>query len=71
MGIGLVRVRVVQIVGSDDRQVEVAAQSEQVLTHPRLDVETVVHQLEEEVAGAEQITELSGAGARLLVVADP
>ena len=63
-------VGVVQVVGGDHRQLEVVGQSQQAVADPRLDVQAVVHQLEEVVVPAEDVAELGGAGAGLVVVAD-
>ena len=71
MRVGVGGMRVVQVVGGDHRQVEVAAQAQQPVADPGLDVEPVVHQLEVEVAGTEDVNEFGGAGPGLLVVADP
>ena len=43
------------VVGGEWRDGEFAADLEQALAHPALDVETVVHQFEEIVLGAEDL----------------
>ena len=70
VGLAVVRVDVVRVVGGDDGEVEVLAELEQAVAHPGLDVEAVVHQLEEEVLLAEDVLELRGGRPGLLVVAD-
>ncbi len=64
-------VRVVQVVGGDERQVEVLGQPEQVGADPGLDLQAVLHQLEVVVAGPEDVAELRRSRARLVVLAEP
>ena len=64
-------VGVVRVVGGDRRDAEVLGQPQQPVADPGLDREAVVHQLEEEVVGAEDVLEVAGRGPGLLVVADP
>ena len=68
--VGVLGVRVMQVVRGKQRQVEIAAQPQQVLDDPLLDVEAVVHQLQVEVAGPEDVAELGRTAPRVLVVAD-
>ena len=64
-------VGVVQVVGGDDRQVEVLGQPEQVGADPGLDLQAVVHQLEVVVARPEDVAELRRGRARLVVPSEP
>jgi hypothetical protein len=61
----------VQVVGGDQRQVEVLGQPEQVLADALLDRQAVVHHLDEEVLPAEDVPELGGGPDRGVVAADP
>ena len=70
MGRRVLLVDVVRVVGRDRRDAEVLAQAQQAVAHPGLDVEPVVHQLEEVVVLAEDRLEVTGRLAGLLVVAD-
>ena len=51
---------VVRVVGGQERDLQVAAQPDEVLAHPGLDVEAVVHQLEEVAVPAEDVLEVPG-----------
>ena len=62
----VLRVRVVQVVRRDDRQRQLLREAEQVLLHPALDRDAVVHQLDEEVVLAEDVAELRGGRDRLV-----
>ena len=64
------RMCVVRVIGRDDRQIEVPPKAHQPVADPGLDVESVVHQFEEEVVLAEDVLKLAGRGERVLVVAD-
>ena len=68
---GVLLAGVVQVVGGHHRQVEVLGQPEQVGPDPGLDLEAVLHQLEEVVAGPEDVAELGRGGPRLVVLAEP
>jgi hypothetical protein len=68
--VGIGRVGVVQVVGRNHRQLQVAGELQQPLADPRLDLEAVVHELEVEVAGTEDVPEVGGTLARLLEFAD-
>ncbi len=68
---GVVGAGVVQVVGGDQRQVELLGEAQQVLVHAPLDVEPVVHQLGEVVARAEHVAQLGGGLERLVVLAQP
>ncbi len=61
---------VVGVVGGDRWDAEVLAQAEQAFAHPLLDVDPVVHQLEEVVVLAEDRLEVAGRLAGLVVVTD-
>ena len=63
--------RVVQVVGGDQREVEVLGQPQQVLADAALDGQAVVHQLHEVAVGPEDVAELGRAGDRLVVLAQP
>ena len=62
---------VVQVVGRDQRQAELAGQLQQVLLDVPLDAEAVVHQLAVEVLRAEDVAELRGGLDGLLVLPEP
>ncbi len=62
---------VVAVVGGQRRDVKLAADLEQTLTHPPFDVEAVVHQLEEVVVRPEDLSPSGGRLQRLAVVAEP
>ncbi len=70
MGVGVVGVGVVQVVGGDDRKLEIAGQAQQVIADAGLDAQAVVHQLEEEIAGPEDVSEFSSTRPGSLVIAD-
>ena len=69
--VGVGRRRIVQVVGGDQRQVQLARDLEQVVADPALDRQAVVHQLHVVVPGAEDVAELGRAGDRLVVLAEP
>ncbi len=62
---------VVQVVGRQERQLQVLGQAHQVLAHPALDLVAVVHQLEEVVLAAEDVPELRRGLDREVVLAQP
>jgi hypothetical protein len=68
--VGVLFVRVVQVVGRDGLEAQLLAEAQQVLPDPALDREPVLHQLEVVVVGAEDVAELGGRLARLVEVAD-
>ena len=68
--LGVRRVRVVQVVGGDQRQVQLLGQPQQVVTRPALDVEAVVHQLAEVVVGPEDVAVVRGRLDRGVVLAE-
>ena len=63
-------VRVVQVVADHRPQVQLLAELDQVAADPRLDVELVVHQFEEEVVRTEDVPVVGGGLARLVELAD-
>ena len=69
LGVGVLGVVVVRVVGGDRRDAEILAEAQEVVAHDLLDREAVVHQLEEEVLLAEDVLELRGCGAGLVVLA--
>ena len=71
VGLGVLRVRVVQVVGGHERQAEVLGQAQQVLGHALLDAQPVVHQFAVEVLCAEDVAELCGGLHGLVVLAQP
>ena len=71
MGAGVLLAHVVRVVGRDRRDAEVLAQPQQVVAHPGLDGEAVVHQLEEVVVLAQDVLEVRRGLAGLVVVTDP
>ena len=71
MRLGVSGLGVVQVVGRHQRQREVVGQSDEVAGHPGLDVEPVVHELDVEVVGAEDVAQVAGRLAGLVVAADP
>ena len=70
MRVGVLGFGVVQIVGRDHRQAEFLAEVEQPFSHTGFDAETVIHQLEEEVVLAEDVSELGRTCDCLVVVTD-
>ncbi len=70
MGPGVALVDVVGVVGGHRRDAEVLAQPEQAVADAGLDVEPVVHQLEEVVVLAQDVLEVTGGLAGLVVVTD-
>ncbi len=70
VALGVVLVRVVQVVRGDEREVELLREAQQVVHHAALDVEAVVHDLGEEVLLAEDVAELGGGGLRRVVLAE-
>src|SRR5690625_5931788 len=62
---------VVEVVGRHQRSVDRLGDLEQVLGHPLLDRQTVVHQLDEVVVLAEHVLVLAGGSDRLLEMAQP
>ena len=71
VGGGVLLVDVVRVVGGDRRDAEVLAQAQQPVADAGLDVEPVVHQLEEVVVPAEDVLEVAGRLPGLVVVTDP
>jgi len=71
VGLGVLGVDVVQVVGGHQRQGQVLGQTEQVAADPGLDVQAVVHQFDEIVAGAEDVAEFGRRGAGLFVLPQP
>ena len=55
VALGVVRVRVVQVVGADERQVELVREAQQVAHDALLDAESVIHDLGEVVVAAEDV----------------
>ena len=70
VGLGILFERVVQVVGGDHRDGQLAGQLDQVGMHPSLDAEAVVHQLAEEALLAEDVLQLAGHPLGTGVVAD-
>ena len=68
---GLFAVGVVRVVGDHRRDVELAADVQQALADPGLDVQAVVHQLQVEVLLAEDLLVLRGGLQRLVELAQP
>ncbi len=60
---------VVGVVGREQRDPEILGQAQQPVAHPRLDVEAVVHQLEEVVVAAQDVLVVGGSLAGRVVVA--
>ncbi len=71
VGLGVLGVGVVQVVGRDEGQVEVAGQAQQVVAHPALDVEPVLHELEVVVLAAEDVAVVGGGLLGEVVLAEP
>lgn len=69
MRLGVVLVRVVQVVRGHERQAQVLGQPAQVRHDPALDVEAVVHDLAVVVVLAEDVPELGGGRHGLVVLA--
>ena len=61
-------VRVVEVVGGDQRNVEFLRQSDEVLRHPLLDGQTVVHEFDVVVLLAEDLTVFPGGRVGLFVL---
>ena len=70
MGLGVRGVGVVQVVGGQQRELQVLGQAQEVGTGAALDLDAVVHELAEEVVRAEDVAVVGGGLARLLVLAD-
>ena len=66
---GIALVGVVQVVGGQQGQAEVAGQGDQLGVDPALLGQAVLVQLDEVVAGPEQVAELGQGGGRALAVA--
>src|SRR5688572_12239947 len=60
-----------QIVGRDQRQLELSRYPQQILADPALDRDAVVHQFHVVVAGAEQISKLRSTGNSVVVATQP
>ena len=71
VGLGVLRVGVVQVVGGHQGQVELLGQAQQVLGHALLDAQPVVHELAVEVLRAEDVAELRRGLHGLVVLAQP
>ena len=71
VGLRVVLVRVVQVVGGDQRDLQFLRQPQQVRGDPALDVQAVVHQLAEVVLLAEDVLVLGGRLLGLGVLAQP
>ena len=69
--LGVFLPRVVAVVGDDRRDVQLLRDVEQAVADPRLDLEAVVHQLEEVVLRAEDVAPLGGGLERLFFLAEP
>ena len=69
--LGVVGAGVVQVVGGDERHVELARQPDEVLHGPALDVEAVVHHLAVEVLLAEDVLEVGGRLLGRVVLPEP
>ena len=63
--------RVVRVVGDHERQVQLFRDAPQAVADPLLDAEPVVHDLDEEVAGPEDVPVGGGRLDRLRVLAEP
>ena len=63
--------RVVRVVGDHERQVQLFRDAPQAVPDPLLDAEPVVHDLDEEVARAEDVAVRGGRLERLRVLAEP
>ena len=70
VGTGVLGAHVVGVVGGDRRDRQVLAQPQQPVADAGLDVEAVVHQLEEVVLRTEDVAEVGRGLAGLVVVAD-
>ncbi len=70
MGAGLVLGDVVGVVGGQRRQVQLAAEAQQVLADAAFDGQAVVHEFEVVVAGAEDVAVAGGGGPGLVVLAE-
>ncbi|CAB5018723.1 unannotated protein [freshwater metagenome] len=57
-----------QVVGGEQRQVEGPRYAKEVVAVPALDVEAVIHEFAEEVAGAEDVAEVGGSLQRPVVI---
>ncbi len=71
VGVGLVLGDVVRVVGGQKGEAQVPGQAQQVLPDLPLDVQAVVHQLQEVVFAAEDVLVGGGSGPRLGVLAQP
>nr|WP_233542636.1 hypothetical protein [Kocuria tytonis] len=71
VGLGVLRVGVVQVVGGHQGQVQLPGQAQQVPGDPLLDAQPVVHELAVEVLGPEDVPELRGGLHGLVVLAQP
>ncbi len=68
VGLGVLGVGVVQVVGGQTRQVELLLEVVEVVADPALDLDAVVHQLHEEVLGAEDVAVVARGLARAVEV---
>src|SRR5690606_14300342 len=69
--VGVLGLGVVQVVGRQQRGPELLAQPDEVGQRAPLDLQPVVHDLDEEVVLAEDVLQLAGGAARLVVLAEP
>ncbi len=69
--LGVLGLGVVQVVGRDEREPQVAGQTDQVALGAALDLEAVVHQLDVDVVGTEDVAQLARHLARLVVEPEP
>ena len=67
----VVRVCIVQVVGGDERQVELLRQAQQIGHRATFDIDAVIHHLGEEILGAEDISEVGCGFHRLVVLSEP
>ena len=68
MGVGVVGMDVVEVVGGQQRQLEVLREAQQVATDALLDGQPVVHHLGVEVALAKNVAELRGRRHGIVVL---
>jgi hypothetical protein len=66
---GIVRAGVVRVVGHHERQRQVPGNPAQAISHPVLDLQPVIHDLDEEVARPEDVTVGGSRGHGLVVLA--
>ncbi len=71
VGLGIVLVRVVEVVGGHEREVQVLGQAQEITRHAPFDVEPVVHEFAEVVFGAEDVAEFRGSLKGFAVLSQP